>query len=84
MSIAQAERVTAEEMLEQKILKAPVDGLVAEVFMEVGEAVSLSESKPTFLLAPAGPVDVRGEVDFSASTVARPLGVRPVMRQPFH
>lgn len=65
VSIAQAERVTAEEMLEQKILKAPVDGLVAEVFMEVGEAVPLSESKPIFLLAPAGPVDVRVEVDYN-------------------
>jgi len=63
VSVAQAERVAAEEMLEQKVLKAPVDGLVAEVFMEVGEAVSLSESKPIFLLAPAGPVDVRVEVD---------------------
>lgn len=60
---ARSEVAAAEEAVRQKQMIAPLAGTVAEIFLREGEAVSPSLYEPIILLAPAGAVDVRAEVD---------------------
>jgi multidrug resistance efflux pump len=61
MAAAQLERVGAE--LERCMVRAPVDGVVADVLTNAGEFISLAVPAALLHLAPDGPLQVRAEID---------------------
>lgn len=69
---ANAEVEAAKVAVEQKILRAPVDGKVVEILLRQGEAVTVTLYEPVVLFAPSGNVDVRAEVDQNAIKELRP------------
>jgi multidrug efflux pump subunit AcrA (membrane-fusion protein) len=82
VSLAKAEVAQAQELLNQKVLKVTLDGVIAERFLEVGQAISAAESTPIFLLAPAGPIDARVEVDERFSSRVK-VGWKAQVRLPY-
>ena len=82
VSLAKAEVKKAQELVNQKVLKTTLDGVIAERFLEVGQAISAAESTPVFLLAPAGPIDARVEVDERFSSRVQ-VGWKAQIRLPY-
>jgi HlyD family secretion protein len=79
VSAAQAEVVAAEALVGQASLAAPAEGTVVGIFLREGEAVSSSFNEPVILFAPAGPLEVRAELDeqfFSRIKVGNPAKIR--------
>lgn len=54
--------------MQTMVIEAPADGTVIEIFHYEGESVSSSPSEPVILFAPAGPLEVRAEVDEQFAT----------------
>lgn len=82
VSLAKAEVEKAQELVDQKVLKASLDGVIAERFLEVGQSISAAESTPIFLLAPDGPIDARVEVDERFSSRVK-VGWKARVRLPY-
>lgn len=78
VSAARTEVAAAESRVDQASLVAPTDGTVAGIFLREGEAVSNSPIQPVILFAPAGPLEVRAELDeqfFSRIKVGDPAKI---------
>jgi membrane fusion protein (multidrug efflux system) len=53
----------AERIVEEHILRAPKDGAIAQLNVQVGEAIGTSNRTPPVLFRPKGELIVRAEVD---------------------
>jgi multidrug resistance efflux pump len=60
---AKAEVQAARAAVQTMVMHAPADGTVIEIFRYEGESVSSAPSEPVILFAPAGPLEIRAEVD---------------------
>lgn len=65
---SKAEMEAARSAVQTMVIRAPADGTVIEIFHYEGESVSSSPSEPVILFAPAGPREVRAEVDEQFAT----------------
>lgn len=65
VEVARAEVDRARVVLAKKALTAPVDGMIAEIFLHEGESISAISDEPVVLFTPTGPLEVRAEVDES-------------------
>ncbi len=65
---AKAEVEAARSAVQTMVIRAPADGTVIEIFHYEGESVSNAPSEPVILFAPAGPLEIRAEVDEQFAT----------------
>lgn len=65
---AKADVEAARSAVQTMVIRVPTDGRVIEISRYAGESVSSAPSEPVVLFAPAGPLEVRAEVDEQFAT----------------
>jgi RND family efflux transporter MFP subunit len=88
IALAEAKLATADVEVDQRIVRAPLDGVIVRRVARPGDGVSTLNVTTLFWLAPATPALVRAEVEEQSAALVRPgqrvdIAVEPDMQRRF-